>query len=68
MFTLIFRINPPSHSCEGRNLLAEGANCRRRRTNVQLPAAMRRRRFLPSQEWDGLFFFDFAGMNKWKME
>ncbi|MGI9296728.1 MAG: hypothetical protein ACR2QC_02375 [Gammaproteobacteria bacterium] len=31
----------------------KGANCRRRRTNVQLPAALRRRRFLPSQEWDG---------------
>ncbi|MGI9296810.1 MAG: hypothetical protein ACR2QC_02800 [Gammaproteobacteria bacterium] len=42
---------PPSHSCEGRNLIAEGANCRRR--CLQFPAALRRRRFLPSQEWDG---------------
>ncbi|MGI9296922.1 MAG: hypothetical protein ACR2QC_03380 [Gammaproteobacteria bacterium] len=38
----------PSHSCEGRNLRAEGANCK----GVQLPAALRRRRFLPSQEWN----------------
>ncbi|MGI9297421.1 MAG: hypothetical protein ACR2QC_05910, partial [Gammaproteobacteria bacterium] len=52
------------HSGESRNLFnpipakagisaPKGANCRRRRTNVQLPAALRRRRFLPSQEWDG---------------
>ncbi|MGI9297233.1 MAG: hypothetical protein ACR2QC_04955 [Gammaproteobacteria bacterium] len=27
LFTCIFRFNPPSHSCEGRNLLAEGGNC-----------------------------------------
>ncbi|MGI9298099.1 MAG: hypothetical protein ACR2QC_09395 [Gammaproteobacteria bacterium] len=27
MFTFIFRLNPPSHSCEGRNLYAEGGNC-----------------------------------------
>ncbi|MGI9298456.1 MAG: hypothetical protein ACR2QC_11265 [Gammaproteobacteria bacterium] len=50
----------PSHSCTTRPIPAKagisapkGANCRRRRTNVQLPAALRRRRFLPSQEWDG---------------
>ncbi|MGI9296826.1 MAG: hypothetical protein ACR2QC_02880 [Gammaproteobacteria bacterium] len=49
MFTLIFRINPLSYSCESRNLYAEGGNCK----EVQFPAAMRRRRFLPSQEWDG---------------
>ncbi|MGI9297363.1 MAG: hypothetical protein ACR2QC_05615 [Gammaproteobacteria bacterium] len=33
MFTCIFRFNHPSHSCEGRNLRAEGANYRRRRYN-----------------------------------
>ncbi|MGI9297960.1 MAG: hypothetical protein ACR2QC_08685 [Gammaproteobacteria bacterium] len=33
LFPLIFRFNHPSHSCEGRNLHAEGANCRRRRYN-----------------------------------
>ncbi len=38
---------PPSHSCEGRNLHAEGANCK----GVQLPAALRRRRFRLSPEW-----------------
>ncbi|MGI9298320.1 MAG: hypothetical protein ACR2QC_10540 [Gammaproteobacteria bacterium] len=29
MFTLIFRLNPPSHSCEGRNLRRRKAagNC-----------------------------------------
>ncbi|MGI9298090.1 MAG: hypothetical protein ACR2QC_09350 [Gammaproteobacteria bacterium] len=51
------------HSGESRNLFPipakagiytpKGANCRRRRTNVQLPAALRRLRFLPSREWDG---------------
>ncbi|MGI9297166.1 MAG: hypothetical protein ACR2QC_04620 [Gammaproteobacteria bacterium] len=41
----------PSHSCEGRNLYAEGGNCKLQ--ELQLPAALRRRRFLPSQEWDG---------------
>ncbi|MGI9298559.1 MAG: hypothetical protein ACR2QC_11790 [Gammaproteobacteria bacterium] len=34
---------------------------RRRRTNVQLLAAMRRRRFLPSQEWDGGQEWDKGG-------
>ncbi|MGI9296949.1 MAG: hypothetical protein ACR2QC_03520 [Gammaproteobacteria bacterium] len=39
----------PSHSCEGRNLYAEGGNCKLQ--ELQLPAALRRWRFLPSQEW-----------------
>ncbi|MGI9298442.1 MAG: hypothetical protein ACR2QC_11190 [Gammaproteobacteria bacterium] len=50
MFTLILRLNHPSHSCESRNLYAEGGNCKLQ--ELQFPAASRRRRFLPSQEWD----------------
>ncbi|MGI9297671.1 MAG: hypothetical protein ACR2QC_07215 [Gammaproteobacteria bacterium] len=40
--------HPTSHSCEGRNLRAEGGNCK----EVQFPAALRRWRFLLSQEWN----------------
>ncbi|MGI9298618.1 MAG: hypothetical protein ACR2QC_12085 [Gammaproteobacteria bacterium] len=46
---------PPSHSCEGRNLRRREAagNCTFVRLRRQFaPTA---RRFLPSQEWDGLF-------------
>ncbi|MGI9297175.1 MAG: hypothetical protein ACR2QC_04665 [Gammaproteobacteria bacterium] len=53
MFTLIFRFNHPSHSCEGRNLNRRKAagNCTFVRLRRQFaPSA---RRFLPSQEWDG---------------
>ncbi|MGI9296677.1 MAG: hypothetical protein ACR2QC_02115 [Gammaproteobacteria bacterium] len=32
LFLCHFCVHPPSHSCEGRNLIAVGANCRRRRT------------------------------------
>ncbi|MGI9296361.1 MAG: hypothetical protein ACR2QC_00505 [Gammaproteobacteria bacterium] len=48
-FTLIFRINHPSHSCEGRNLRRRKAagNC----TSLQF--ALSARGFLLSKEWDG---------------
>ncbi|MGI9296290.1 MAG: hypothetical protein ACR2QC_00135, partial [Gammaproteobacteria bacterium] len=40
LFTLIFRLNLPSHSCEGRNLYAEGGNCTisRRFAAAEIPA------------------------------
>ncbi|MGI9297336.1 MAG: hypothetical protein ACR2QC_05480, partial [Gammaproteobacteria bacterium] len=40
LFTLIFRFNHPSHSCEGRNLYAEGGNCTisRRFAVAEIPA------------------------------
>ncbi|MGI9298016.1 MAG: hypothetical protein ACR2QC_08970 [Gammaproteobacteria bacterium] len=40
MFLLIFRLNHPSHSCEGRNLYAEGGNCTitRRFAAAEIPA------------------------------
>ncbi|MGI9297229.1 MAG: hypothetical protein ACR2QC_04935 [Gammaproteobacteria bacterium] len=59
MFTCIFRINHPSHSCEGRNLRRRKAagNC----TSLQFaPSA---RRSLPSQEWDGEGNRNFFGKN-----
>ncbi|MGI9296362.1 MAG: hypothetical protein ACR2QC_00510, partial [Gammaproteobacteria bacterium] len=52
LFTLIFRFNHPSHSCEGRNLRAEGGNCTisRRFVAAEIPpfAGMGR-----GWEWDG---------------
>ncbi|MGI9296586.1 MAG: hypothetical protein ACR2QC_01645 [Gammaproteobacteria bacterium] len=57
LFTLIFRINPPPHSCEGRNLYAEGGNCTitRRYAAAEIPAfaGMGQR----GREWDSLFTY-----------
>ncbi|MGI9298504.1 MAG: hypothetical protein ACR2QC_11505 [Gammaproteobacteria bacterium] len=52
MFTCIFRLNHPSHSCEGRNFIAEGGNCRRRRLLIS-------RRFAAAE------IPAFAGMGRW---
>ncbi|MGI9297912.1 MAG: hypothetical protein ACR2QC_08445 [Gammaproteobacteria bacterium] len=45
MFPLIFRLNHPSHSCEAGISTPKAVI-------IQFPAALRRRRFLLSQEWD----------------
>ncbi|MGI9298337.1 MAG: hypothetical protein ACR2QC_10630 [Gammaproteobacteria bacterium] len=68
MFTFIFHINHPSHSCEGRNLRAEGANCKestitRRFETAEIPAfagmGQRGRNEIPA--FAGMAYF-FAGM------
>ncbi|MGI9296890.1 MAG: hypothetical protein ACR2QC_03215 [Gammaproteobacteria bacterium] len=47
--------SPPSHSCEGRNLYAEGGNCTisRRFAAAEIPAfaGMELKRFRLSPEW-----------------
>ncbi|MGI9296709.1 MAG: hypothetical protein ACR2QC_02275, partial [Gammaproteobacteria bacterium] len=65
MFTLIFRLNHPFHSCEGRNLYAEGGNCTisRRFAAAEIPtfAGMGRSLSLAFAETGRSLSFDFAG-------
>ncbi|MGI9298323.1 MAG: hypothetical protein ACR2QC_10555 [Gammaproteobacteria bacterium] len=59
MFTCIFRFNHPSHSCEGRNLIAVGGNCTitRRFAAAEIPAfaGMGRKKFAKKVKKFGFF-------------
>ncbi|MGI9297276.1 MAG: hypothetical protein ACR2QC_05175, partial [Gammaproteobacteria bacterium] len=58
-FGIVRKDKKHRHSGESRNLFnsipAKAGISTPKAIIVQLPAASRRRRFLPSQEWDGLF-------------